>query len=254
MNGLVGFTGFVGQNIKRSLDADSFLFNSSNIGDIANKTFDILYISAIQAKKWWANQNPKEDKQLIDNLLSHLENVSAERVVFISTVDVYQPPLNADEDTALNADIHAYGANRLYAEERVKSLFQKVHIVRLQGLVASNLSKNVVFDLKNKNILETINPSSTLQWYPLQRLYSDINIVIDNDIELINLSVEPIETQQIIDIASLSPEERKLTSSKPAAPVHYNVTSKHASHFGGRDGYIVSAKESLAAIAQYFSE
>lgn len=254
MDALIGFSGFVGENLVSKLDTGTKLYNTKNIQYVLGKEFSTLYITAIQAKKWWANQNPEEDKQLIDNLLSHLENVSAKRVVFISTVDVYQPPLNADEDTALNADIHAYGANRLYAEERVKSLFQKVHIVRLQGLVASNLSKNVVFDLKNKNILETINPSSTLQWYPLQRLYSDINIVIDNDIELINLSVEPIETRQIIDIAPLSSEERKLTSSKPAAPVHYNVTSKHASHFGGRDGYIVSAKESLAAIAQYFSE
>ncbi|WP_339891968.1 hypothetical protein [uncultured Alteromonas sp.] len=254
MNALIGFTGFVGENLLRFVKTDTELYNSKNIQDIHNKHFKTLYISAIQAKKWWANQNPEEDKQLIDNLFSHLENVEAERVVFISTVDVYQPPLNSDEDTVLNADIHAYGANRLYAEEKVKLLFNKVHIIRLQGLVASNLSKNVIFDLKNKNILETINPDSSLQWYPLQRLYTDINTVIYNDIDLVNLSVEPITTKQIIDIAPLTRDESQLTSSEPASPVHYNVKSKYASLFGGHNGYVVSAEESLNAISQYFAD
>lgn len=252
MNALIGFSGFVGSVLLESISTNIDLYNSTNISNIHKKHYDCLYISAIQAKKWWANQNEKEDKNLIDNLFAHLKTVKANKVVFISTVDVYQPPLNADEDTSSNKDIHAYGANRLYAEEKIKSLFDDVHIIRLQGLVANNLSKNIIFDLKNKNILETINPDSALQWYPLSRLYKDIEKVIEHNIPLINLSVEPVKTQNIIDIAPLTADEKQSVSTKPANAAFYDVKSKYAELFGGSDGYIVSAEESLAEIKKYF--
>ena len=250
--GLIGSTGFVGSNLCSKLNSNSKLFNSKNIQEITEQKFDVLYITAIQAKKWWANQNAEEDKALIDGLFEHLNTVTANKVVFISTVDVYQPPLNADEDTPSNKDIHAYGANRLYAEEKIKSLFEDVHIIRLQGLVANNLTKNIVFDLKNKNILETINPESALQWYPLSRLNSDIEKVIEHNIPLINLSVEPVKTQDIINIAPLTAGEKAIVSTKPAAPAFYDVKSKYAELFDGKNGYIVSAEESLAEIEKYF--
>ncbi|MDI3244592.1 NAD-dependent epimerase/dehydratase family protein [Pseudoalteromonas agarivorans] len=250
--GLIGSTGFVGSNICCGLENGSKLFNSKNIQEITDQKFDVLYITAIQAKKWWANQNAEEDKALIDGLFEHLETVKANKVVFISTVDVYQPPLNADEDTPSNKDIHAYGANRLYAEEKVKSLFVDVHIIRLQGLVANNLTKNIVFDLKNKNILETINPESALQWYPLSRLNRDIEKVIEHNIPLINLSVEPVKTQDIINIAPLTADEKAIVSTNPMNPAFYDVKSKYAELFDGKNGYIVSAEESLAEIQKYF--
>jgi nucleoside-diphosphate-sugar epimerase len=250
--GLIGYTGFVGANIKAEFENQLYCYNSKNISEIEEEEFSTLYISAIQAKKWWANQNAEEDKALIDELFEHLNTVKANKVIFISTVDVYQPPLNADEDTSSNKDIHAYGANRLYAEEKIKSLFDDVHIIRLQGLVANNLTKNIVFDLKNKNILETINPESALQWYPLSRLYSDIEKVIEHNIPLINLSVEPVKTQDIINIAPLTADEKAIVSTKPMNPAFYDVKSKYAELFDGKNGYIVSAEESLAEIQKYF--
>lgn len=251
---VVGYTGFVGSNLINNLNGDVETFNSKNIDDIEGKSFGVLYISAIQAKKWWANQNSLEDKKLIDDLLLKLRGVSAKRVVLISTVDVYQPPLNANEDTVSDADIHPYGFNRLYAEESVRRLFETVHIVRLQGLVANNLSKNVIFDLKNKNMLESINQNSSLQWYPLDRLGADLNIVIANNIPLINLSVEPLLTKTIVGLADLSDEEKQLLSSNPSRRVSYDVKSKYDTLFGGENGYIVSAEESLMFIKAYLSK
>tara|TARA_Y100000748_G_C15482114_1_gene483247 strand:- start:551 stop:1315 length:765 start_codon:yes stop_codon:yes gene_type:complete len=254
VDALIGYTGFVGANILKGLSENTAVFNTQNIAGIHGQHFETLYISAIQAKKWWANQNPVEDKKRIDDLFAHLKQVSADKVVFISTVDVYQPPVDADEDTPVSTDIHAYGANRLHAETLAQSLFSNVFVIRLQGLVASNLTKNVVFDLKNKNILDTINPASTLQWYPLSRLNKDISTVIAKDLKLVNLSVEPLTTQQIIDFAPLSDDERAIVASNPSNKIAYDVTSKYASLFGGRDGYIVGASESLNEIKRYFNE
>ena len=108
--------------------------------------------------------------------------------------------------------------------------------------------------MKNKNILDTINPASTLQWYPLSRLNKDISTVIANDLKLVNLSVEPLTTQQIIDVAPLSGAERAIVASNPSNKVAYDVKSKYASQFGGSNGYIVGASESLDEIKRYFSE
>ena len=252
MDALIGYTGFVGENLLKNISGKIDLYNTENINNLKDHKYDLLYISAIQAKKWWTNQNPEEDRALIDNFFQSLNNVKVNKVIFISTVDVYQPPLNADEDTPSNKDIHAYGANRLYAEEKIKSLFDDVHIIRLQGLVANNLSKNIVFDLKYKNILETINPESALQWYPLSRLNRDIAKVIQHNIPLINLSVEPVKTQDIINIAPLTNDEKAIVSTKPVNPAFYDVISKYAELFDGNKGYIVSAEESLFEIEKYF--
>lgn len=250
---IVGYSGFVGSNLVKNLSEPLVKFNSKNILNIKNNAYDVLYISAIQAKKWWANQNEEEDRALINKLFENLSGVKARKVVFISTVDVYDPPLNADEDTFCDSEIHPYGKNRLYAESRVKEIFDDVHIIRLQGLVAENLNKNIVFDLKNKNILETINPDSELQWYPLNRLNNDINTAIELNLPLVNLSVEPLKTKQIIDIAPLSENERAIVSSKPVGAVYYNVKSKYAESFGGKNGYVVNAEESLNEIQRYFN-
>lgn len=253
MIGIVGYSGFVGRNLSEQLSDDYIGFNSNNINEITNYSFEELYISAVQAKKWWANQNPNDDKKLIDELLSQLSNVKANRVIMISTVDVYDPPLNADEETPISESIHPYGANRFYAEQKVKALFDKVHIIRLQGLVANNLSKNIVYDLKHKNMLDVIDPDSSLQWYPLSRLNDDINIVLEHDIPLINLSVKPIQTNQIVELANLSPEELTQISKKEGASVRYDVTSRYSHLWGNTGGYIVSAEQALDTIKEYFS-
>ncbi|MCP4053622.1 MAG: hypothetical protein GY739_11240 [Mesoflavibacter sp.] len=85
VSGLIGYTGFVGDNILKGLKDSSKLFNSKNIQEITEQKFDVLYITAIQAKKWWANQNTEEDKALIDELFEHLSTVKANKVVFIGT-------------------------------------------------------------------------------------------------------------------------------------------------------------------------
>jgi hypothetical protein len=78
-NAIIGYSGFVGQNLVNFLTSEVKRFNSSNIEKIKNESFDVLYITAIQAKKWWANQNPVEDKGLIDELFSHLSTVKANK-------------------------------------------------------------------------------------------------------------------------------------------------------------------------------
>ena len=53
MNGLIGYTGFVGQN----LDGPQyeFRFNSKNSGELAGKSFDLLVCAGVPGHKTLAN-------------------------------------------------------------------------------------------------------------------------------------------------------------------------------------------------------
>lgn len=252
--GLVGYTGFVGQHILKGLQgvsAELKLYNSSNIKEIHGERFDTLFISAIQAKKWWANKNPIQDKRLIEKLMADLRTVTAKTVVFISSVDVYDPPTKGNESTILITDIHPYGANRLMAEKVINEMFSNVHIVRLQGLVGEGLQKNYIYDLRMNNNLDSVNTNTALQWYPMDRLMADINIIIENNIPLINLAVEPVETQEILSFLA----NRKIIKNDDIGykghRVTYNIKSNYSHLFKGKDGYIVSKEESLNGIMNY---
>lgn len=134
MTGLVGYTGFIGQNLLKQYNFD-YTYNSKNISDIYNMHFDLLFISGISANKVFANTNPEEDLYNIQSLIYHLSKCSADRVVLISTIDVH------------NDDF--YGLNRLYAESEICKIFNNTSIIRLPGLYGSGLKKNLIFDIYN---------------------------------------------------------------------------------------------------------
>lgn len=251
-NAIIGYTGLVGSNLLSQLQASKKeqldLYNSSNINESANKEYDLVYVSAIQAQKWWANQNPEQDKALIESLLLMLAKIRCRKLILISTVDVYDPPTTGDENTSINDDIHAYGKNRRFAEIEITKLFPNSTIIRLPGLIAPNLKKNILFDLKNKNQIHSINANSVLQWYPLSRLSHDIDIVLKENLSLINLSVEPISTIDIVKYAR-DISVKQLNHNLPQ--VSYNIRSIHSNLFGGNNGYCVSKLESLNGIVAY---
>jgi hypothetical protein len=109
-----------------------------------------------------------------------------------------------------------------------------------------------VFDLKNKNIylIRKQYVSVTSIFNPSQLSFN--NLYIKYQFQDINLSVEPVKTQDIINIAPLTADEKAIVSTKPMNPAFYDVKSKYAELFDGKNGYIVSAEESLAEIQKYF--
>lgn len=167
--GLIGDTGFVGSNLLKHLPSDTLCFNSANSRFIAYQQFGVLYCAGISATKWKANQQPVPDLAAIQNLLLNLRLCKADRLVFISTIDVL------DGDPA-----NFYGANRRSAEDAVIAMvgknFEAVTVVRLPALFGPGLKKNILFDLLHgdKARIAMINPESSYQWYPIRRLWQDI--------------------------------------------------------------------------------
>lgn len=247
MTGLIGYTGFVGSNLNRSTTFDAH-YNTQNIAEIEGQHFDLLVCAAPQAKKWWANQNPDADLELIHHLMGHLKQTTVDRFVLISSVDVFPRITDVDErfDCA-SQENHAYGRNRLALEQFVATQFPLVHILRLPGLFGPGLRKNVIFDMIHQNEVEKINPDSRFQWYDVTRLWQDVQTAIARDLRLAMLATEPVATGAI--------QQRcfpHLTLGGAAnSPVYYDVRTCYADVFGGEHHYMLNQSQVLDAIARF---
>lgn len=149
MKYLVGYSGFVGSNLSDSKKFDG-LYNSKNIEESFGKNPDLLVYSGVRAEKFLANKNPEEDKKEILKAFENIKKINADKVVLISTIDVYSKPFDVDENSEIKTDeLSAYGFNRFLLEQLVRLSYPDSLIIRLPGLYGNNLKKNFIFDLIN---------------------------------------------------------------------------------------------------------
>ena len=104
----------------------------------------------------------------MNNQKNILKNISTKHFVHISTIDVYDDKLEANEKSLVNVKkLDNYGYNRYQFEEFVKNNFNKYHIIRLPMLFGKGLKKNILYDLLNDQY-GNINGASVLQWYSVK--------------------------------------------------------------------------------------
>lgn len=247
---LIGCGGFVGSNLRMQHRFDVAL-DSRSMRDGYGREFDLVVCAAPQARKWWANQHPDLDREMVDRLLSDLDRVGAGRFVLISTIDVFPVIEGVDEhfDCALVPN-HSYGRHRLHLEERVRGIHPGAHIVRMPGLFGPGLKKNAIFDLLHDNELHKIDPKSRLQWYDLTRLWEDLRTVIAAGLETVVFATEPVDTEEI---RSLYFSDRTIGPGQ-GDPIRYDVRSVYAEVFGGSNGYIMGKREVLERIGRFVAQ
>ncbi|CAH0438850.1 NAD(P)-dependent oxidoreductase [Clostridium neonatale] len=146
---LVGYTGFVGTNLTKSFKFNN-LYNSKNIEEAFGTNPDLLVYSGVPAEKFLANNNPERDFKIIENAFENIKKINPQKIVLISTIDVYKNPINVDEDTQIDiTGLLPYGLNRYKLERLVEENFENHLIVRLPGLYGENIKKNFIYDLIN---------------------------------------------------------------------------------------------------------
>lgn len=243
---LIGHTGFVGSNLLRQRRFDA-CFNSSNIGDIRGRGFDLVVCSGARAEKWKANAEPDRDGEHIDSLIEILSEVQAGKFVLISTVDVFRTPVGMDESSPTPMDdLHAYGRNRRRLEEFASSRFDAC-VARLAGLYGHGIKKNVIFDFLNDNAVDKIDSRGVFQFYPLDRLWSDLTIAMNNALALVHLPTEPVSVAEVARAAFGIGFHNEVV----ASPARYDVRTRHAELFGGRGRYLEDKDRELAGIADF---
>lgn len=243
---LVGYTGFVGGSLLRQFPTDD-CFNSENIESLKGRSYDLLLCAGAPGVKWKANKEPEQDRASIDRLMVALALANAREVILISTVDVYPSPVAVDEDTWL--DEHGgspYGRHRLLLERFVQERFPTT-VVRLPGLFGDGLKKNVIYDLLHDNALDGVCPESVYQFYPLDRLWSDIVRVRRQQIPLVNFATEGVSVTELarraFDVDFVNPRE--------IAAARYDFRTKYADCLDGSGGYLYNKGQVLAAMAAF---
>lgn len=241
---LIGHTGFVGSTLLRQTTFEN-CYNSTNIEAIAGHHYDLVVCAGAPAVKWQANQHPQEDWANLRRLMTALQQVTASSFVLISTVDVYDPPVNVDEDTKIDpSNIHPYGKHRFLLEQFVRQQFTRHHIVRLPGLFGRGLKKNFIYDLMHANCLHLTHCDSVFQFYDLAELWSHLELVRKHERSLINFATEPVSAREVA--AFCFGVEFQNETERPA--VRYDMRTKHAALFGRQANYIQSKDEMLSAI------
>lgn len=144
---LVGYTGFVGSNIKGK-HLFSRLYNSKNISEAYGGRPDLLVYAGVPAEMFLANSEPDKDMEIIKQAMRNIEFIAPKQLVLISTVAVYPQTKDVDENTEIDADkLPAYGANRYALEKWAEETFQNCLVIRLPALFGDNLKKNFLYDL-----------------------------------------------------------------------------------------------------------
>lgn len=243
---LIGYTGFVGKNLLRDIKFQAE-YNSKNIKDICGITCDLLVCAGAPAVKWKSNQNPEKDWQIISNLMGYITTVKCKKCILISTVDVYSSPIEVDESTVISIDgLQPYGFHRYKLEETLRNEFgSSLHIIRLPALFGSGLKKNILYDMVCDNQIEVINVDSFFQWYPVERLWQDIQVVVNNNVPLINFATEPIMTKDIIE--SFFPNLQVGTDPNPLSVYDMHTHNVHI-FSSNKSNYMMRKDEVMLAL------
>jgi hypothetical protein len=228
---LIGHRGFVGSNLARHFP-DTVGAGRNEMRELFGKRFRHVYCAAPQAKKWWANQNPEQDKAEVAQLIASCKSLQVEGIFYLfGTVDVYDPPRSVDERDSPPLSSHPYGANRAWMENELRDCFgSQIRILRLPALVGHGLKKNIIYDLMNNNNIDIINPNSYFQWFNLCRLPEVIQFATElGDSGCLNVVSEPLHTPEILK--RWFPESSQLVNWQ-APPIKYDIRTCH-----GKDGY-----------------
>lgn len=194
--------GFIGKNL---IDLYGHqigqTFTSRNIVSISDKQHGWIFCAAPSGKKWNANLNPFEDHKNCELLIKHLLQTKFERLFLFSTTDVYDHQITSsqNEDSHLYS-LEPYGQNRRMIEASLLESGKKVHVIRLPALFGNHLEKNYIFDLIHSNNLDRIRIHSSFQWFNIRNLTKFIPKIVEDEISVLNIATQPIDTKMIIDL------------------------------------------------------
>jgi hypothetical protein len=199
--------GFVGKLIASQLQVNNS-YNRTNLDSLPNLSHDTIILAAPTGNRIVVNLDPQRDRDDCAGIVDTLKRTQFNRIVYISTVDVFLES--------------SYGQNRLWLEQQIQQ-FPNHTILRLPSLCDPSIKKNVLFDLANRQWLDKVSLDSTIQWYPTNRLTQDITYVINNNIAELNLVSAPVCNRDIV--SKFAPDLLERLGRNTVTPVYYDIKS-----------------------------
>lgn len=183
---LIGYTGMIGKTILHNLNSYIDCYNSSNIEELKNQSYNEIYFAGLTGNRRHVNEFPQIDLQTIMNIFDILRTVKCRKMYMISTIDAVHFS-------------NLYGHNRKVAEEIFKRLPFDVQIYRIPTLFGSYIKKGLMYDLMINHLYSPIKLEDSFQWYFADQLYDDIQRYKHTNVQLIELYSEPMTIKFLID-------------------------------------------------------
>lgn len=156
-------------------------------------------------------------------------------------INVIPAMLNEKKYQELSATPESY--------ELIKSAY-KIQDDKFYHLIAEGKEKKRVYQYfinASFNAISYTDSRSIYQFYNLERLWTDIETGLKNNIRLLNLVTEPVSTEEVYKVLSGDNFSNKL----PKEPYNYDIKSVHADVFGGKHGYLINKADELADLKLY---
>lgn len=151
-------------------------------------------------------------------------------IPFMLKAEKFEELVNKDKSIRQYYELQENGFYRCIALEdddrkRLKETFKKLHFTALNFTDSRSL----------------------YQFYPLSRLWNDINIALKHNITLWNPATEPVSVGEVYEYLSGMCFENELGGT----PACYDYKTIHADIFGGQDGYIMDKNSVLNEISKF---
>ena len=262
MIALVGYTGFVGSNIYvRASNRIEGVYDTQNVEKAYGLEPDVLVFAALRADKDLAQRAPYDDYERVLEAQRTIKKINPAKLVLISTTDVYKNPVGVDEENSVFAvgsdkadkeGIMPYNLNRYYFEAWARKNYADLLIMRLARPYGLNPKNSFLKDFTDESFIKQIDSKSKYQFYPLSRIWEDIQTAIAENLPIVNMTSEPISAGEIYQC--LTGKDFKPTSGKEAAKkmlTTEDVMTIYADKFGGSGSYICPKSEILGSIKQF---
>ena len=262
MIALVGYTGFVGSNIYvRASNRIEGVYDTQNVEKAYGLEPDVLVFAALRSDKDLAHRAPYDDYERVLEAQRTIKKINPAKLVLISTTDVYKNPVGVDEENSVFAvgsekadkeGIMPYNLNRYYFEAWARKNYSDLLIMRLARPYGLNAKDSFLKDFTDESFMKQVDSNSKYQFYPLSRIWEDIQTAIAENLPIVNMTSEPISAGEIYEC--LAGKDFKPTSGKEASKkvlTTEDVMTIYADKFGGSGKYICPKSEILGSIKQF---
>lgn len=103
------------------------------------------------------------------------------------------------------------------------------------------------FSKASFNAISFTDSRSIYQFYNLERLWSDIQVALNNNIQLVNIVTEPVSAAEVYKYLA----ERDFTNVLEKTPYNYDIKSIHGDIYEGTGGYLLSKADELIDLKKY---
>lgn len=192
---IIGGNGVLGSDLVRHL-GPFFSITSitrDNYDKFAGLRFDAVINANGNSRRYWANQNPKDDffastvsvyKSIFDFL--------CEKYIYISSPDVYENHASIDstrENQEINPqNLQSYGFHKYLSELIVKKHKEKFIILRSSMVLGMNLKKGPIYDIMHDSPV-FVTSQTRLQLITTSAISEIIKILLDKEVinQIINM-------------------------------------------------------------------